>query len=170
MSEEYEKLLKSVEELKVKIPSLLDLIDEVIAHESRFKSIDEKTDLVIGQLKNLRNTLETIQVDNKTLKTLVKDDNNISVAILLFEKILDRKDIEIKKYMNDCFCTEETAKFIGKAVFDKKKELVKLVWESLEEKLQLYIGKRVLAGTVSGGLILGVLFMIVFFIMKYIGD
>lgn len=167
MSEEYESILKSITELKVKIPSLLDIVDEVLAHETRFKSIDEKTQLFIEQLQDFKKQLKSLELNNSKLKELAEDDNNVTVAIVFLEELLKRKDPEIKKYLKESFCVEDNGKFIADALLNKKKEIADFVWKSLEEKLQLYIGKRVVAGGVSIGVILGIIFLIISLVQKY---
>ena len=168
MSDQMDKLVESIDELKVKIPSLLDLIDEVIAHETRFRAIDEKTAFVLTQLKKIRVTLDELPLDHKKLNELVKDDNNVTVAIVLFEKILSRKDVDIKKYIKECIFSADVSEFIGEAVVKNKEGIADFVWKSLEKKLQMCVGKRVIAGIISIGVILGVIFMVLSYLQKYI--
>ena len=155
MSDEYAKLLGVITELKVKIPSLLDVIDEVISHETRFKSIDEKSDILMAQLKILRKELQEVALDHKTLKDLAEDDRNVSTAINFLLEIVKRKDIDIKEY-------------ISGSLLCKKEVIADFVWESLEKRLQTYIGKRILAGGIGMGIILWVLYLIGSYAKEYI--
>ena len=168
MSEEYQKLLLSVEELKVKIPSLLDLIDEVIARENRFRSIDEKTNLIIEQLTQLKKELQSLNFDNKKVKELIEDDRNVSAGIVFIEEMLKRKDTAFKEYIKSCIITDEVSNLVGEALLKNKEILTDHIFNTLENKFKLYIGARVIAGAASIGIILGIIFMGISLAQKYL--
>jgi hypothetical protein len=161
---QFEELRKSIDELKIKIPNLLDIIDEVISHEGRFKSIDEKTSFIITKISELEKVVLSIELNKDTLKKLVDDENNISTALLLSKKILTRN--ELKLALVEFLKTEEMKKVLGDAFLSKKLEVSSFLWKDFELKIQLYIGKKLLAGSVSVGVIIGSLVAILNFLQK----
>lgn len=156
-NERDEKILEALNELKTKVPSIIDLFDEFLEHQNKFKDVNHSVESVNHNLEEIREQLRIVKilVDNlacnrERIKQIVEDDNNTTSFILLLRKIVAREEKSIKT-------------FLGDIIVSKKKEFADCLLKDFETKVQLYIGRKIL----NAGAILSIITAAITFIITY---
>ena len=169
---DYEKVIlnleKRIDELSIKIPNLVDLIDEIITNERRYFNINENNKEIIEKLKSLKKQLESLEINNEKIDSLIADERNVTSTLKLIDAIVERREYKIKKYICDIFENLEFKETFKKCLKSMELEdvIAKSMINNFKESLESYIGRRLLASVLSISVILGVIVFLIEYFSK----